>query len=318
MAITFVGSTSTVSPSSSSTITLTKPTGVTAGDFMLGYVAAFPGQNGSQTTVNVPSGWTKVRDIWVSSSFPHQLSIMWKIATASEPSTWTGSFGSAEAFRAFVVVAYRGPGGILVEGPASAGATNSYNTATVNNTQSSSWRVEVASYTSATINTNISINDAAQRELGGVASGGDAIQIVACDSNAAVVSGNTYRTVSRGGIWDTSAAWIAMIQVTTSGTLDMTVPDIAMSADGTVSNDAVLDMTAPFPTMTMDGIFIDNIGGPMVMDVAIEMAVAASVPVTGTLEIIAVSMEFTGETAPSGPRVAKIQPESRTYYPVLE
>lgn len=214
-----------------------------------------------------------------------------------------------------IVSAYRGAGGLLVHGIGTAGTTTSFSTPSVNNTINTSWRVIGGAYESSTTNFLIVSNEVVKRTF---ASTDGNVQSALWDSNAAIVAGNTSRTVSREQIWGGACAFIGIIQSGGTGVLDVDIIRPTMGFTGTHSNDATLSMTAPFPSMTMDGIFIDNIGGPLIADVAVGMNVVGGVPITGTLEIVAVEFQFLGETPPVGPRKVTIDAESRTYYATLE
>lgn len=324
MAITFIGAATTAAATASTTLTLTKPSGgVTTDDLLVGYVVQYPGTGGTQVVVTPPSGWTLIRDIFSNRNNPFQLSVMYKFATGSEPSTWTGSFGTSRDSRIFITAAYRGAGGFLIEGPATSGATNSYSTATVNNTLNTSWRLTAAGYTSSSVTNPITINDVIQRSTNNATST-LALQLVAYDSNGAIVAGNTSQIASRSTNWSSSSAWIGVIQETSSAVVDITAPFPTMTAEGEEHNDATMTMTAPMATMTATGIQVSDVGGPLDVSVVVTMDATARQPTLAELVIpgadgsVMVSMTSDGEVHPYGPRVSKVEPESRTYYPVLE
>lgn len=90
---------------SSASVTVSKPAGVTDGDFLL---AAFTQGNGAPTFTGVPSGWTHLRrlsgDILGAG---YGLEVYYKIASG-EPSSWTWTLNSASGGIAGFVAAWSG------------------------------------------------------------------------------------------------------------------------------------------------------------------------------------------------------------------
>ena len=102
---------------SSTAITLAAPSGIVAGDQLLGYVNTEYGAG----TITAPPGWTFVTDAAASATVVSYLYA--KTATASEPATytWTGVGGGFNAFVTGVVVNYHG---LQIDGTAYAPVSN--------------------------------------------------------------------------------------------------------------------------------------------------------------------------------------------------
>jgi hypothetical protein len=96
--ITKVGSTTFASPGNVTTVTLTRPTGVQAGDLLLGFAAG-----ATSSVPAVPTGWTA----WDPAvSYGPNLNVIYKIADSADPATWDWTVASQKW--AGGVVAYRG------------------------------------------------------------------------------------------------------------------------------------------------------------------------------------------------------------------
>lgn len=95
------------------TLMIAKPVGTASGDFLIAAVAAR-----LAPAVTPPSGWTMVQDQTDPSSALRQV-MFWKVAGASEPSSYTFTLDTGRGV-AGVIVAYRGVSGIN----ASAGQAN--------------------------------------------------------------------------------------------------------------------------------------------------------------------------------------------------
>lgn len=104
MAITFVSVSTAVTPSAEQTsITVTKPANLVAGDIMLAYV-----QVAKDQAVTAPSGWTLIRQLTSSDpSNPFRSLVYYKVAGSSEPAGYTWSWATACAAMA-AILAYRG------------------------------------------------------------------------------------------------------------------------------------------------------------------------------------------------------------------
>ena len=111
--------------STSSTVTVTRPAGVAAGDVLVGTVTA---RVGAAVTISTPAGWTLVRrDTCVLPATQLTQALYYRVASPSEPASTSWTLSKSASTSAAVAV-YRG-----VEGPAvanSGSATPDSRTAT--------------------------------------------------------------------------------------------------------------------------------------------------------------------------------------------
>lgn len=106
MSATFVSSTtSNTAGAPASSLTITKPTGISVGDTLLASISvdAIP-------TITAPSGWTLIKTTTQGTALT--IALYGKIVTASEPSNYQWTFGSSEQ-AAGVIVDYTGSTGFL-------------------------------------------------------------------------------------------------------------------------------------------------------------------------------------------------------------
>ena len=82
--------TATTSNSTTSGVTVSKPTGVVAGDVMIVSIAKH-----GNTTTSTGTGWTLVRSANLGGSTPRNATVMMKVAGASEPARYTFSLGTS-------------------------------------------------------------------------------------------------------------------------------------------------------------------------------------------------------------------------------
>jgi hypothetical protein len=328
MAISFVAAGSTYSRSSNGTgYTLNIPT-VAAGDFLIALVAFYPGNSASLRTVTAPSGWsTKVNIISIDGDSPAagdrcQLAVLYKVATGSEPATYTdGSIGSTVQILTTGVVAYRGVQGFGPTTTALFDEVSSGSTGTVNNPSASNWRGVMAAYVSATANYDLTVNEVSRRFLIGIDDEVSLLRGVMCggwDSNATVAAGNHSRTVSKSNTWAAAASFIFILEASTgtpaSGTWASTLGKISATAAGEVHDDATVASTLPSVSAALEGY-----GQPPVVtgtSAATLGPVSASVDgatdVTGVLAVgVLPLVSFQAETRAFGVRVLVTDPEDR-------
>lgn len=320
MAISFVGSTGLADTNdSNTTYTLNKPSGIQSGDFLLGFIAYWV-TSGSERTVTPPSGWTLVRSAFAPAGFSFQLAVVSKVASSSEPSSWTGSFSSTMGGGVTIVAAYRGTTSFAVHGESSVGSATSYSTATVNNPSTNNWRIVSAGYTSLSLSYEIDSNEVNERRIIGHDYSGDAVEIGLWDDGGSSSTGNTSRTISRGQQWDSSASFIGILtasNTTSSGSLgmDLFLPVMAGVAD--ISYHAAMAATLPQLTMTSDGIASPP-EGPLDVLILPVVEVSGAHEASGTLSAsLTLSMAVVGETRRFGIRVVSPEPESRVTTPRL-
>lgn len=98
----FISSSFYQTPSNSSSITVSKPTDVVAGDILLWFGVC----SGASTsfTYTPTSGWTEIKD----QGAPPDAYIMYKIATSSEPSSYTVTASSSSTVLAATILCLRG------------------------------------------------------------------------------------------------------------------------------------------------------------------------------------------------------------------
>ncbi|MFF8831374.1 hypothetical protein [Streptomyces sp. NPDC015131] len=327
MAISFVSQAGTSETTSDTSYTLTKPASIQADDLLIGVLALYPGDSGSQVTVNVPSGWTLVRTTYRSGSNPHQVTVMKKTATGSEPSTWSGSLGSSETIKMSLVAAYRGADAAADQFVAEGGGTGaqdgfSMSTATVNNTDSSAWRVTVAGATSADAGlggASFTSNETSQRRNTSQESGVLRLNLALWDSNGAVSTGNTSRTIDRTWSWTAAANWIGLIKPAntappSSGSIAVEAPGPTAAASGTVTVQGALAATAPAPAAVVSGYHEIPADGSIAATAPVPVSdITAGVPVTGSMAVsLMPTVAIAAETRVFGDHVLVIDPESRT------
>lgn len=326
MAISFVSAVSTNTAASTGSFTLTKPASVADGDLLVALVGVYPGSAGATVTGTAPSGWTKIAEQYSTArpSFPMQIAVYVRYpAAAADPATWGGTFSRNTGEPGFTVVsAYRGTTGYLsgAVGTSQMGSGSSLATATVNNTLANSWRIVCGGYTAADVSSNLTSNEVSRRDIDGVASGGDAVQGAIFDSNAAVATGNTSRTISRSAAWDAACSAIFFIKEasTTPSTGDMacTVPAIDDTfAVGEVHDDGTVSASVPLVTTDLagEGQPQPSSGGFTAQLPLTTVSVVGGIDPRGSFECsLPLLVDFVGETVPFGIRVIAVDSESRT------
>lgn len=100
--IPFVASASAYNTVDSTTLDISKPTGVVSGDILIAFVACNTGTGSGAWTM--PSGWTEVLD----ESSGTRVGIAYKVAGGSEPSTYTFTQALTNKRLGGVIVAYTG------------------------------------------------------------------------------------------------------------------------------------------------------------------------------------------------------------------
>ncbi len=76
--------------SASGSVTINKPTGTVQNDVMVAGIAVRP----NTATITAPAGWTLLRSTKQAANTANQLSTYWKLATASEPASYTFTVGA--------------------------------------------------------------------------------------------------------------------------------------------------------------------------------------------------------------------------------
>ncbi|MFD8117082.1 hypothetical protein [Streptomyces microflavus] len=331
MAISYVGRAGWSEQVNDSTYQLTRPSGLAAGDLLIAALAFYTGDFGSPQSVNTPSGWTKVRDITMSSSwdYPSQMTIFKRTATGSEPASWSGTLGGSEIPKASVVVAYRGcaPASeqfVVEGGAASAAEATSMNTATVNNTNSSAWRVVIGNYVSASNAYALTSNEVSARGSVNFNDDGSyySMWLGNFDSNGTVGTGNTSRSISRQFAWASATAWIGLLEPESaappsSGSFSVALPSLlgAISMTATVTGSfagALQPLTA-----SVSGYKHEPALGDLIASLpALTAGMAGHGPASGTLDAVLPNLvsDIRADTRPFGPRVHAVEGEQRIEY----
>ncbi|GHG09836.1 hypothetical protein [Streptomyces hydrogenans] len=318
MAISFVGTASWDSAASSgSSFTLNKPASVTTGDFLVAVFAAdtFDSGGGDRTVTN-PSGWTTVGHVYGGANgFIH---VMTRTATASEPSSWNGSFtGGGTADRAAIVCAYRGVAGLAVDGESSTGSAASFATASVSNPAATNWRVVAAAYSSASTSYAIASNEVALRDR----QPNSNIEPGMWDSNGTVATGSTSRTVSRGAAWESAMSWIGILDnqegAVASGSLAVDLPLLSAAGSGELSYSAAMAVSLLMPSMTGAGIASPP-SGTLAVPVVVTVSVVGASAARGSLDVLVLPVvDVVGETRHFGIRTVTPEREERIVRPRL-
>jgi hypothetical protein len=316
VAISFVAAGSQFTATSGTSFTINKPAGVAAGDFMIAVLSFSGDTGGNDIAVTPPSGWTEEAELFnAGDGFDHQLWVGTKFVESGDPSTWAGTVGSGVDGMVCGAVAYRGVQSLLVDGTSSTGLDNSYSTATVNNTVANSWRVVAAGYESGSLNYDITVNDTSSRLLYEVSDGGSVnVQLRIYDSNGAISTGNTSKTVSRSANFDASCSWIGILRETSgtpaTGAMSCTLPKVLPFTFGDVEDPGSISATLPSLSFTGDGYGQPPVvTGDMTAALPSLSASAAGVlPVTGSLAVSVLPLvSFSGETRVFGIRVITVE-----------
>lgn len=219
--ITFVGTGAMWGNNNSGTAyTLNKPSGIVTGDLMIGFVSL----SGDASTFNVPSGWTLLSKTVAnagSSSTGYTQAVVYRIATGSEPSSWSSSVSGAIGKPIITrVLAYRNVNTttpfIAQSGNAAANGT-SITSNSVTNTNSSAWRVSFfGAKNQSTASQSWTSNESVERF--DVAGGydnffgtDDIIGLAVSDSNGPVSTGAYTRTGTAARSWNGAGAWVGIL-----------------------------------------------------------------------------------------------------------
>lgn len=322
MAISFVAASTAFSRiGSGSGFTLNKPAGYADGAILIASVCFDSG--GSLRTVTPPSGWTFLTSArGADDGRDNQISVLYRVGAAGDPSTWTGSLSSSSTtLLTTAVVAYSGVQAVGLSGTSATGLDTSFATATVNNSTTNSWRIVIGSYSSATTSYTITSNETTRRILFAADDSGStgACQSAHWDSNAGIATGNTSRTVSRSASWSTASSVLVLLTPTTgtpaTGTWESTLGKVTAAADGDVVDNAALAMSLPSVSASAAGFGAP----PDVTSVlasttpSVSASVSAATDAMGTLDtIVPIGVSVVGETRSFGIRVLNVEADDRT------
>lgn len=206
---------------------INRPSGIASGDLMIATI----GIHGSVSTINAPSGWTKVQHKISGGTYPTTMAVFTRTAGGSEPTSWTGSTNSAgSGTRLSQCLAYRGAADHSLQFVAEAAtassntySTNYSGTGTITNTDGRSWRIAAFTANAADLGYFADCNENRERRNNSVSSYSDsnAMTVAVYDSGGVVSTGSHKRTAywyneSYSGSYSynyaSSCAWIGLIR----------------------------------------------------------------------------------------------------------
>jgi hypothetical protein len=218
-----------------SAITVYKPTGTTTDDVMIATVSWWDDEQ-TPAAFTPPSGWTVV-DTRISYTgvngffvWDYQCAtiIMWKKATASEPSSYSCSLNGTRNIRVSTAVSYRNVNGttpfIAENSSGITSSTHSISTPSVTNTSSKAWSISVFAahgFSDISNGNNWTSTETVKRlETVAVDSGTipDGHTIAMFDSNGIIPTGARQRSATIPGshIVDGATAWIGILNPATT------------------------------------------------------------------------------------------------------
>lgn len=206
--------------SSATTYTINKPSGVASGDLMIAQVTAF-----GVCTVNAPSGWTLVRQTYQDDTTGACTQAIFKrTAGGSEPNSWGGTLSTSRRTVHTQTVAYRNcldaSVQFLAENQSVDPSGNSITTASINNTNSSAWRVCAFAASSAEWawwgSTNETIQRVVNRSTYESISEINALTVSWADSNGSVSTGSQQRDSTLDHSFYAAVSWIGLIKPLTA------------------------------------------------------------------------------------------------------
>lgn len=248
--IAYVGKAGVWSTSAStSSYTINKPTGVVSGDVMIAALSV-----SGTVTVTPPTGWTAVRTTQrsISPGDDHSgsttLTIMRRVAGASEPASWSGTHTATGIPKMTQCVAYRNVDNTspLIDEAGASSTSRTQTTGTVTNTQSSAWRVSIFSYTTD-VQSSMTSNEVTERADDSTAVSSHPDEVVGVyDSNGPVSTGNHSRSATLSGGYNgasqfSDCSWIGLLRPLSSG--------VTPGANETERQDATAGAATPWITL---------------------------------------------------------------------
>lgn len=198
--------------------TINRPTGVGLNDLMIAALVVF-----GTVTVTAPAGWTIVRQATQpNGTGPCTMAVFKRTATASEPSSWSGTISVAAKPLITQCVAYRNCQDasvqFLAENISQNSLTAALTTATAANTNSSSYRVCIFGATTGNDNATWTSSETSERaddfEFFYTATHTiDKTSLLAVfDSNGSVGTGNHSQVGYSNWDWYAAVSWIGLIK----------------------------------------------------------------------------------------------------------
>jgi len=217
--ISFVGKgTAWATSSNTTSFTINRPSGVVSGDLMLASVVI---ADSVVPTITAPAGWTVVRQFTSSDSFASaRMAILKRTAGSSEPTSWSGTLSATVKPVIVESLAYRNcdlaSNQFVAENESQSGSGNTITTATVNNTESTSWRVEFygfsGDYYTSGYTSETSERDDVSQEYQISAWSYRTATLLAADSNGPVGTGNHSRTGTLNRSYYAAGSWIGLLK----------------------------------------------------------------------------------------------------------
>jgi hypothetical protein len=243
--IAYVGKgTSWSNTSNTTSFTINRPSGVVSGDLMLAAVVV---SDSVVPTVTAPSGWTVVRQFTSSDSFASaRMAVMKRTAGGSEPSSWTGTLSATVKPVVVQSVAYRNceldTNQFVAENQSTSGSGNTITTATVSNTDSTSWRVCFFGYSgdyyTSAYTSEVTERDELSEEYQISSYSYRTATLTTADSNGTVGTGNHSRTGTLNRSYYAAGSWVGLIKALPTGP--------APGANETERVDEVAGASSPF------------------------------------------------------------------------
>lgn len=298
-AISYVGKGTVWSTTSNTTaFTINRPSGVQNGDLMVATVSV---SDPIVPTVTAPAGWTVVKNITESDSFAAlKFVVLKRTAGSSEPASWAGTFSSACKPVMTQVVAYRGAdtaaNQFVAENTSQSGSGNSITTATVNNTDSRSWRMEFfaasndySTYWNWTSETTERADNSA--EYWASWSSYRTITVSVADSNGPIGTGNTSKSATLNRSYFAAASWIGIIKALPSppapGANETERVDDVTGASNPFMNVGIYDSNGVVPTgaQSVTGAYTPSSGSTIQSASAWIGLIKPAVPLTSGLTV---------------------------------
>lgn len=217
--ISFVGKGTAWSTSGNTTsFVINRPSGVVSGDLMLAAVII---ADSVVPTITAPAGWTVVRQFTSTDSFSSsRMAVLKRTAGGSEPTSWTGTLSATVKPVVVESLAYRNcdlaSNQFVAENESTSGSGNTITTATVSNTESTSWRVCFFGYSgdyyTAGSTSEVSERDDVSAEYQISAWSYRTATLLSADSNGPVSTGSHSRTGSLNRSYYAATSWIGLLK----------------------------------------------------------------------------------------------------------
>ncbi len=204
--------------SNTTAYTINRPSGVVSGDLMLACVAI---SDSVTPTVTAPAGWTVVRQFISSDSFAScTMAVLKRTAGGSEPTSWSGTLSGTVKPVLTESVAYRNcdlaSNQFVAENQSTSGSGNTITSATVNNTDSTSWRAEFFGYSgdyyTSSYTSETSTRDGQSAEYRIDSYNYRTVSLLSADSNGPVGTGNHNRTGTLNRSYYAAGSWIGLLK----------------------------------------------------------------------------------------------------------